>query len=586
MITSAQINNEKETKKVNGAIYTPVNFAEYVAEKLIQHYLYRTKKVDKVSVKVIDPACGDGELLIAIQKSLLKNFQGEIEPYLYGVDIDKKALSKAKTRFNLHVPLNKKVKLFPTNSLFPFSNDINIGWNKIKNASKTPGGFDLLIANPPWGANLKSITAGLAKSNFRLKKGQFDSSDLFVELALSIVKKDGYLAFILPDSLFSTCKKDLRAMLLKQTKIKFVGRFGEKIFKNINMACVVIICKNSKPSPSNKVNCFHLTPTLRRKIVSGEMSFSEAELLLAHKVSQLRFKNNKDYLLNIDTKENDKIISHTFNRNYQTIENYFVSSRGVELSKSGKICKCKVCQYWMPIPIVNLSRCNHCKAPFILSEAEVATIISQVKVKGAMPLLVGKSIKRYAISSKFWINTENKGINYKDISIYHQPKILVRKTGVGITATLDYSRSLTNQVVYMFRPKDQTNNSPPIELFLAIINSRAMYYQLSKKYGETEWRSHPYLTQKQVLDLPLPRLDTSVAKSIWEKISTLLNPYLHIGNGIPSLIDAKVERCVAKLYGLSFDDYIQIYNVLNSNQDLLPVRALKQISPRDIFSVS
>ena len=45
-----------------------------------------------------------------------------------------------------------------------------------------------------------------------------------------------------------------------------------------------------------------------------------------------------------------------------------------------------------------------------------------------------------------------------------------------------------------------------LESFLAILNSRAMYYYLTANSGETNWRSHPYLTQKQLLNLPLPEL--------------------------------------------------------------------------------
>lgn len=578
MITSAQTKATKDVRKANGVVYTPVDFAAYVGEKLVGYFLNDTGRQNKKagSIKIIDPACGDGELLLAIRNSLLeKNIQG----VFCGVDMDNVAIRTASVR--LRGERNRK--FVDANALAPFGMMAEVGWNEIKKKFSAQTGFDVLIANPPWGANLHSYKADLGKSTFSLKKGQFDSSDLFVELALSIVKPGGYFAFILPDSLFNGGKKELREMLVEKTEIKFVGRFGEKIFKDINMACAVIICKNSPPSLKNDVDCLHLNAELRKKIIAGEIKFVDADHALYHKILQSRFANNKDFLLDIDVHSDDHAAFGLISKGVTTIGDYLTSSRGVELSKTGKVCRCGDCGYWMPFPSSASPHCNHCGSQIDLKKAEITTIVSKKKFKGSKPLLVGESVKRYAISARYWINPMNEGINYKDVSLYYEPKILVRKTGVGITATIDYSNALTNQVVYMFRPKFSGGKAPSLEVILAIMNSRVMYYYLTKKYGETEWRSHPYLTQKQVLDLPLPNLESEAAKSSVKKIAVLLRPHLQSANGIPADVDARLENHIGKLYGLSEDDYKLIYKTLDSSQDLLPVKALKQISTREIF---
>jgi adenine-specific DNA-methyltransferase len=578
VITSARTQATRDARKANGVVYTPVDFAAYVGEKLVQYFLNDTrgKNIKTSEIKIIDPACGDGELLVAVREALkIKNAR----PSLCGVDMDSEAIGLAAIR--LHD--EKKRKFVQTNSLSPFGMTAEAGWKNIQQKFNVQSGFDMLIANPPWGADLQPYKADLERSNFLLKKGQFDSSDLFIELALSIVKPGGYFAFIVPDALFNGGKKDLREILVRKTEIKFIGRFGEKIFKDINMACAVVICKNSSPSKNASVDCLHLNADLRKKILDGEIKFSDADHALRHKALQLRFANNKDFLLDIDIRSDDHEAFGLIGSGISTIGDYFVSSRGVELSKTGKVCRCSACGYWMPFPASTSPRCNHCNAAINLKKAEVTTIVSKKKFKGSKPLLVGGSVKRYAISSRYWINPGNEGINYKDISLYYEPKILVRKTGVGITATIDYSGALTNQVVYMFRPKFSGRNAPSLEVILAILNSRVMYYYLTKKYGETEWRSHPYLTQKQVLDLPLPDLENTVAKTLVKKIASLLKPHLRSGNGIPAHVDAKVENHIARLYGLSENDYKLIYKTLDSSQDLLPVKALKQISTREIF---
>ena len=120
---------------------------------------------------------------------------------------------------------------------------------------------------------------------------------------------------------------------------------------------------------------------------------------------------------------------------------------------------------------------------------------------------------------------------------------------------------------------------------MAIINSRAIYYHLVKNYGETEWRSHPYITQKQILDLPLPSSEI-LFKEKWKiihSIVSILKPLLTEGRELPIEDDCRIEFMVAQLYGLRKHDYETIYKTLNSVEELLPVRALKKIELNDIF---
>jgi hypothetical protein len=215
---------------------------------------------------------------------------------------------------------------------------------------------------------------------------------------------------------------------------------------------------------------------------------------------------------------------------------------------------------------------------------ERLNIISHKETTGYAPILVGESIKRYLLSPPYWIATDKTGINYKDASIYARPKIVVRKTGVGLLASIDYSGCFTNQVVYIFKVKPAYDQSLPIELFLALLNSRAMYYYLVKTHGETEWRSHPYLTQGQILNLPLPDLGgVNQEPHIADRLVRTLKPYLAGRIELPPRVDAEIEYLAAKLYGLSDEDYARIYQTLQDVEDLLPIRSLKMVSIDDIF---
>ena len=95
---------------------------------------------------------------------------------------------------------------------------------------------------------------------------------------------------------------------------------------------------------------------------------------------------------------------------------------------------------------------------------------------------------RYTSTTKSWINTLKDGINYKNLDIYTGDKILVRKTGVGITASIDSDNSVTTQVVYILKLKPSFEKKLSLEFVLAVLNSRAMTYYLIKKFGENDYR--------------------------------------------------------------------------------------------------
>lgn len=119
---------------------------------------------------------------------------------------------------------------------------------------------------------------------------------------------------------------------------------------------------------------------------------------------------------------------------------------------------------------------------------------------------------------------------------------------------------------------------------MGVLNSRFIYYHTTIKHGETEWRSHPYVTQRQILDMPLPDEKQLLANlSLVKEIAEIVRGSIKFGRPIDRLADAKVERLVAKLFGLTKNNYKTIYSTLNQLEGLLPVRQLQSVTINDIF---
>ncbi|AHM76350.1 N-6 DNA methylase [Yersinia hibernica] len=565
-----------ERSKKNGAVYTPRYLATYLADKIFHYEKVFNGSNDKVSYNILDPACGDGELLSAIYRTMADGYNLN----LIGVDIDKKAIKKAES----NIP--DIFKGIIDNALCPMGLTRQVGWGIINKNLKIKDGYDFIIANPPWGADITNYKKLIEEGCYELYSGQSDTSDLFLELSLDILKKDGLLAFIVPDSIFYQDRAKLRKVLLDKTNILFIGRFGEKIFKDINRGCAIIICHKSTPNNKHEVECFRLPVDAKNNILKGFDSLSAAESRYKHKVLQERFYSTSDYLFNLDIdisleKTYSRIARHK-NRFGELVHNY----RGIELSKKGKVVRCFNCNKWSPLPKNNILFCKFCHSSSEVSSLNTDVIIHKFPEKNCKPLIVGENINRYKISYEFCIAEGKNGINYKKDEIYIGDKILVRKTGIGISASIDYTSSLTNQVVYIFKLKKTAASHISIELLLAILNSRAIFFFVAMSNGEIEWKSHPYVTQKQVLDIPIPDL-TLLDRNLIVKINSMnetIRKTLSSGFEITKDIDIEIERVVAEIYGLTVDDYNSIYSAIDKSQELISVKALKKISVNDIFN--
>jgi len=197
---------------------------------------------------------------------------------------------------------------------------------------------------------------------------------------------------------------------------------------------------------------------------------------------------------------------------------------------------------------------------------------------------------RFTSTSKSWINTLKEGINYKDLSIYNGDKILVRKTGVGITASLDYENSITNQVVYILKLKPNFEKKLSLEFVLAVLNSRAMTYFLIKKYGENEWKSHPYITQTMLVNLPFPEIDfnSSHVRKLINRVTQIVKKEVFHSEekNISKLNDIFIERVVAHFFKLNQADYKIIFETLNCSEPLIPIKRLLNCYTKEIFEVN
>ena len=560
----------RKQKKAIGSFYTPPIVSAFLAQ------LVTSLVSGNRPVSCLDPALGDGALL----HSLLGLLRKRQVCCFSGVDIDENAIEAAAQSF-----INSGIRTVfkATDALKPLGVDPYIeGWKSFQSVAQVDG-FDLIVCNPPWGADLSSYS-NLADS-FSCATGQFDIYDVFIELIVNLLKDSGIYGLILPDSVFSKEHLRSRRLLLEKTTITHIVKLGESFFSDVNSS-VSIIVGRKKISKDSSVRCTHITPEQRGSILSNGASLLSIEQNNHLDVPQ-NYMIQRGWELVLDTTREDTLLLAHLDR-CSRIGSVSSSSRGVELSKRGRIWCCPACHKWSPMPPSNKNaQCSFCGNIVPKDNLETENIIipaSDIR-PNSVPITTGEDIHRYSLKSTKRILLGYAGIKYKDSDQFEGEKVVVRKTGVGISAAIDFNHNYTNQVVYLLKSLDK--KTVPTELLIAVINSRIITYYLIKSKSVNQWQTHPYLTQDDLGGLPFPNLeleDEGLLKTKLVEIKRLVKRLQDNDNQKSyDAADAKVERIVADLFHIGKDDYRLIFRAIESAQQMIPFRCLLNICIQDIF---
>lgn len=181
----------KEIIKNTGATFTPKDLADYLSGRILSY-------VDKQNVTVLDPACGDGELLLSIGKQL---FACNSDFILNGYDLNSEYLETAKER------------------LFEYDNNlingdflefVNVEHRQLtldfSSTNKALNEFvDIVIANPPYVRTqiIGSDQAQLLAQKFDLK-GRVDLYYPFLIAMTASLKVGGIIGVITSNRYLST----------------------------------------------------------------------------------------------------------------------------------------------------------------------------------------------------------------------------------------------------------------------------------------------------------------------------------------------------------------------------------------------
>ena len=232
--------------KTLGQVFTPqwiiaeiLDLLEYNNERILEKY-------------ILEPSSGDGAFLLEIVERyidvcLVKNLNSlvikqHLEKYIYAVEIDESEYQKSVQNLNklvkdkLGIEQDLKWNIYNQNTLDFYKNHLNF--------------FDYIVGNPPYIRihNLDADTRALLKQDFLFSEGTIDIYLSFFEMGIKMLKKDGLLGYITPNSYLHNSSYSLFREYLKNEKLvsKLIDFKANKIFKGFSTyTAITIIDKNN-----------------------------------------------------------------------------------------------------------------------------------------------------------------------------------------------------------------------------------------------------------------------------------------------------------------------------------------------------
>jgi type I restriction-modification system DNA methylase subunit len=545
-VGAADIQPKPEVRKAGGVFYTPTEIVQYITEHTLGKLIADKTPEEIAKIRVLDPSCGSGSFLLRAYNYLLRyhleyytkssltpegGTKGKVkDKYLtpngdlttavkkqillnniYGVDIDASAVEVTKlsllikclegeTQASIQTQLNLlKERVLPTldnnilcgnsliatdfyeSSLFLTPKErckINtFDWEEAFKAIIKQGGFDVIIGNPPYGAGFSDESKKYLKSHYPTSDIELESYLLFIEKAFYILQSSGMLGYIIPSNLFTNVRFSKSRELLLKTSLENLLDLGSNVFSQASVdTCLLIF--NKKHQKNNQI-----------KTYIGSIKADEE---LNYKIfNQNEFAENTNKLFNIYTSTGEKDLEKKIEQGKEYLTNLVKFARGIEFGYNS--------DYTTDKP----------------------------KAKNAKPLIAGRCIHRFSLTfeGKYVLYNEKDISNFKDKAIYENAKILVRRIGQEIIATLDDNQYYNVCDVYNLLPKNGTD----LKFILGILNSKLLSFYLKTKFKNAK-KLFPKIPILYLEQLPIKTLNLKdkPEKAQHDKLTALVAQMLQL----------------------------------------------------------
>lgn len=380
------------------------------------------------------------------------------------------------------------------------------------------GGFDIVIGNPPYGANIDNIIEVYKKKFKELVKNYADIYKMFIGEGLGILNSNGVLCYITPNTFLSQPRyKDIRSFIINYNVERIVN-LGMGVFENAVVPVCISIIQNA---PNNGSYDYYDAANLTRfhfesigccmVSIAEIQKFADLNFMPSNKTDTLFFDDVFDirdagiqyHRSNIGLK--NKGGNDLYERLFSDNGNYFLNSHPVWYGK-----------------LIN----RYFKSP---STDEFFNLDYKTVLKS------------------------NEQVSFNKEAFSRKEKIIWRQTAPYPIATIDNNYIWFRNTIQCAWIREDFENQISLMAALAIFNSQYIKYQYNKIVQESG-RVFPQVKLTHLKKLPITIPDEKTNKELERLASTIINAKCSNPSTDTSSLESEIDRLVYQLYGLTEEE--------------------------------
>lgn len=384
-------------------------------------------------------------------------------------------------------------------------------------------GFDVVIGNPPYGVNFSDIEKKYLTS-FDVDVPDYEIYIYFTSLSQKILKVDGFLSYIFPNTFLSTkFGIKYRVKIFDETQVyQIVDLSSDNTFEDASVrTCVFSFKKNNQNYKSEFYGVNNKQFYLKENFDKSYL-IEQSENLLS------LFYQNKEEIFIID-----KIKSFSYLKDYLEVSQGFIPYRRSDLVKKyGEVEGNKIVD----------EKLWHSKSK---------------KDNNWKSEILGKNVNRYSYANnQSYVYYGRHVASYVNEKFFNQKRILIREiTSDKLICTYLEEEFINNpSLINLIDEKDILD----LKYCLAILNSSLIGWYHNKVSPKANKGLFPKILINDVRNIPIAEIPKPEQQPFIDKVDQILSLKKDNPEANTSDVECEIDIMVYALYQLTFEEVLII----------------------------